>query len=41
MYELTYKLPEDEQHNLVSQMRRAGLSLTNNIAEGQEAGASG
>ena len=27
-------LPEDERYNLISQMRRAKLSVTNNIAEG-------
>jgi len=27
-------LPEEEKYNLVSQMRRASLSVTNNIAEG-------
>jgi four helix bundle protein len=34
IYKLTYKLPSEEQYNLISQMRRAALSLTNNIAEG-------
>jgi len=28
------KLPDDEKFNLVSQMRRASTSLTNNLAEG-------
>ncbi len=28
------KLPSDEKYRLVSQMRRAKLSITNNIAEG-------
>ena len=28
------KLPPDEKYNLMSQMRRAATSLTNNIAEG-------
>ncbi len=34
IYRLTHQLPEYEKFNLVSQMRRAALSLTNNIAEG-------
>lgn len=34
IYKLTYKLPEKEQYNLVIQMRKAALSVTNNIAEG-------
>ncbi len=34
VYKLIKKLPEDEKYNLVSQMRRASTSLTNNIAEG-------
>jgi len=33
-YELIKELPEEEKYNLVNQMRRAALSLTNNIAEG-------
>lgn len=31
---LIRKLPDEEKYNLVSQMRRAKLSVTNNIAEG-------
>ncbi len=31
---LTYRLPKEEQYNLIGQMRRAAVSLTNNIAEG-------
>ncbi len=34
IYELMRKLPKDEQYNLNSRMRRAAVSLTNNIAEG-------
>jgi four helix bundle protein len=34
IYKLIKKLPEEEKYNLVSQMRKAATSLTNNIAEG-------
>jgi four helix bundle protein len=34
IYKLIKKLPPEETYNLASQMRRAALSLTNNIAEG-------
>lgn len=34
IYGLIRELPEEEKYNLVSQMRRAATSLTNNIAEG-------
>ena len=34
MYKLAKELPPEEKFNLSDQMRRAGLSLTNNIAEG-------
>ncbi len=34
IYRLTYKLPKEEQYNLIFQMRKAAVSLTNNIAEG-------
>jgi four helix bundle protein len=34
IYKLTSQLPDDEKYNLISQMRRAALSMTNNIAEG-------
>jgi four helix bundle protein len=34
IYRLTYKLPKEEQYNLIIQMRKAAVSLTNNIAEG-------
>jgi len=33
-YKLASLLPEEEKFNLVRQMRRAAVSLTNNIAEG-------
>jgi len=34
IYKLARRLPPEEKYNLVGQMRRAALSLTNNIAEG-------
>lgn len=34
IYKLTDELPEKERYNLVGQMRRASVSLTNCIAEG-------
>jgi len=34
IYKLTYKLPKEEKYNLINQIRRAAVSLTNNIAEG-------
>ena len=34
VYELTRRLPGDEKYGLSSQMRRAAVSVTNNIAEG-------
>lgn len=34
IYQLINKLPHQEKHNLDPQMRRASVSLTNNIAEG-------
>jgi len=34
IYQLIKKLPPEEKYNLAGQMRRAALSLTNNIAEG-------
>jgi len=34
IYRLIKELPDEEKYNLAGQMRRAALSLTNNIAEG-------
>jgi four helix bundle protein len=34
IYQLIKELPVEEKYNLAGQMRRAALSLTNNIAEG-------
>lgn len=34
IYRLIKKLPKSEDFNLISQMKRAALSLTNNLAEG-------
>ena len=34
IYKLAKELPPEEKYNLASQMRRAALSLTNNLAEG-------
>lgn len=34
IYKITKSFPEDEKYNLVSQMRRAGISISSNIAEG-------
>jgi len=35
IYQLIKKLPPEEKYNLAGQMRRAVLSLINNIAEGR------
>lgn len=34
IYELTKKYPDDEKFNLVSQLKRATISIVSNIAEG-------
>jgi len=38
IYDLTGKLPESERYGLVSQMRRASVSIPSNIAEGKMRG---
>lgn len=35
VYEITRTFPSDERFGLVSQMRRAAVSIASNIAEGQ------
>jgi four helix bundle protein len=35
IYKLTRSLPKDELYGLVSQMRRASISVASNIAEGR------
>jgi four helix bundle protein len=34
IYRLAKEIPAEEKFSLISQMRRAAISLTNNIAEG-------
>jgi len=34
VYEFTKEFPEDERFGLISQLRRASVSITSNIAEG-------
>ena len=35
IYQLTKKFPSEEKFGLVAQMRRAGVSISSNVAEGQ------
>jgi len=35
-YAITKRLPEEEKYGLISQMRRAAVSIATNIVEGQE-----
>ncbi|MFH1202092.1 MAG: four helix bundle protein [Candidatus Omnitrophota bacterium] len=34
IYNLTKKMPSDEKYNLITQFKKAALSISNNIAEG-------
>ncbi len=34
VYRLAHKLPDDERYGLISQMRRAAVSISSNLAEG-------
>jgi len=38
LYRVTEKFPSEEQYGLTSQMRRAGVSIPSNIAEGRRRG---
>ncbi len=38
IYQITDKFPKNEQYGLVSQMRRAAVSISSNIAEGRYRG---
>jgi four helix bundle protein len=41
IYEVVTRLPSDERYGLSSQMRRAGVSIPSNIAEGHSCGEDG
>jgi four helix bundle protein len=34
IYEVCRKLPKEENYNIISLMKRAGLSVSNNLSEG-------
>ncbi|HEY0758227.1 MAG TPA: four helix bundle protein [Acidisarcina sp.] len=41
LYRFTHEFPRDEAYGLIRQLRRAGVSLASNIAEGYGRGSSG